>query len=157
MHTDQEFLAQAIEMAREGMRDNTGGPFGAVIVKDGRIIGRGANRVTSSNDPTAHAEIVAIRQACEYLGDFQLSGCTLYTSCEPCPMCLGAIFWARPDRFVFAANRQDAAEGGFDDDFIYHEIDLPPHERRIPGSQLLREEGRQLFEEWRKKKDRIKY
>ena len=154
---DRHFIRQAIELGRQGMANNQGGPFGAVVVKDGSIVGRGWNQVTSSNDPTAHAEVVAIRDACRQLDTFQLTGCVLYTSCEPCPMCLGAIYWARPDRFVYAAARQDAANGGFDDDFIYRELPLPPHQRSIHGEQLLPEEGRALFSEWRTKEDRVDY
>jgi guanine deaminase len=154
---DRDFLRMAIELARQGMNNNEGGPFGALIVKDGQIIGRGNNRVTSSNDPTAHAEVVAIRDACQNLGHFQLDDCVLYTSCEPCPMCLGAIYWARPARIVFAASREDAADAGFDDDFIYEEIKLLPAERSISASQDLVEEANRVFEEWREKADRMKY
>lgn len=155
--TDKDYLRQAIAQAREGMRRNEGGPFGAIIVKDGQVIGRGNNRVTSSNDPTAHAEVVAIREACRHLGNFQLDGCVLYTSCEPCPMCLGAIYWARPDRVVYACSRQDAAEIQFDDDFIYNELPLPPSQRSIPAEQDLREEGIEVFREWAAKNDKISY
>lgn len=155
--TDQNYLRQAIALAREGMRRNEGGPFGAIIVKDGQIIGQGNNQVTSSNDPTAHAEVVAIREACRHLGNFQLAGCVLYTSCEPCPMCLGAIYWARPDRVVYACSRQDAASIQFDDDFIYRELPLPPAERSIPAEQDLRDEGFEVFKEWAAKSDKISY
>ncbi len=154
---DRDFLRMAIELARQGMNNNEGGPFGALVVKDGQIIGRGNNRVTSSNDPTAHAEVVAIRDACQSLGHFQLEDCVLYTSCEPCPMCLGAIYWARPDRIVFAASREDAAAAGFDDDFIYEEINLLPAERSISASQDLAEEANGVFEEWKQKMDRREY
>jgi len=154
---DIRFLRMAIELAREGMRSGQGGPFGCLIVKDGEVVGQGNNRVTSSNDPTAHAEVVAIRDACQRLGHFQLHDCVLYTSCEPCPMCLGAIYWARPSRMVFAASRQDAAQGGFDDDFIYSQVHLLPQERSIPGHQELAEEGRALFGEWQAKEDRVAY
>lgn len=154
---DQHFLRMAIALAREGMDAGQGGPFGCVIVKDGQVIGRGNNRVTSSNDPTAHAEVVAIRDACYHLGHFQLQDCVLYTSCEPCPMCLGAIYWARPSRMVFAASREDAADGGFDDDFIYREIVLPPADRSIPAQQQLAEEGRAVFAGWLSKADKVKY
>lgn len=142
-------MQQAIRLAFEGMRNGEGGPFGAVIVKNGEIIGQGNNRVATTLDPTAHAEIVAIREACRRLGHFQLDGCILYTSCEPCPMCLGAIYWARPRRFFFACTRADAAAIDFDDNFIYEEIDLPLEERKIPAIPLLREEGLKAFEEWR--------
>lgn len=158
MRDDERFLREAIALAREGMDRNEGGPFGCVIVKDGQVIGRGNNRVTSSNDPTAHAEVVAIREACRSLGAFQLDGCTLYTSCEPCPMCLGAIYWARPDRIVFAATREDAAEAGFDDQLIYDELPLPPEQRRIPTqARVLRKEAQAVFEDWRTKEDKVRY
>jgi tRNA(Arg) A34 adenosine deaminase TadA len=157
-HADEPFLREAIALAREGMDRNDGGPFGCVIVKDGRVVGRGNNRVTSSNDPTAHAEVVAIREACQKLGSFQLDGCTLYTSCEPCPMCLGAIYWARPDRIVFAATREDAADAGFDDQLIYDELPLPPEQRRIPTeARVLRPEARAVFETWKAKEDKTAY
>lgn len=154
---DERFLREAIALARAGMDRNEGGPFGCVIVKDGRVIGRGNNKVTSSNDPTAHAEVVAIREACQTLGSFQLDGCTLYTSCEPCPMCLGAIYWARPDRIVFAATRADAADAGFDDQLIYDELPLPPARRRLPMEQELREEALVVFEAWKAKPDKTVY
>src|SRR5579871_475778 len=121
---DIQYLQQAIDLAREGVEQARGGPFGCVIVRDGEVVGKGANGVTSTNDPTAHAEIVAIRDACQRLGTYQLSECTVYASCEPCPMCLGALYWARPKRVVFAATRHEAAEAGFDDAFIYQEINL---------------------------------
>lgn len=154
---DKDFLKEAIALGRQGMQSNAGGPFGAVIVKNGEIVGRGYNRVTSTNDPTAHAEVVAIRDACKNLGSFQLDDCVLYTSCEPCPMCLGAIYWARPQRFVYAASRQDAAAGGFDDDFIYKEIPMPPQDRSIKASQELQTEGKVLFDEWLHKEGRTEY
>lgn len=155
---DERFLREAIALARTGMDRNEGGPFGCVIVKDGEVIGRGNNRVTSTNDPTAHAEVVAIREACKALGSFQLQGCTLYTSCEPCPMCLGAIYWARPDRIVFAATRVDAAEAGFDDQLIYDELPLPAEQRRIATeANVLRHEAQAVFREWVKKADRTAY
>lgn len=156
--SDEDYLREAIALARSGMERGDGGPFGCVIVKDGQVIGRGSNMVTSSNDPTAHAEVVAIRQACQVLGDFQLVGCTLYTSCEPCPMCLGAIYWARPDRIVFAASREDAARAGFDDQLIYDEIPLPSQERRIPtAGKLMRDEANKVFQEWIAKCDKTVY
>ncbi|MDZ4706235.1 MAG: nucleoside deaminase [Saprospiraceae bacterium] len=154
---DHHFLRAAIEMARQGMRNNEGGPFGAVIVKDGVIVGSGNNRVTSTNDPTAHAEVVAIREACKHLNNFQLDGCVLYTSCEPCPMCFGAIYWARPDRIVYACSKADAAAIGFDDDFIYKELDLPLPARKIPANQALQEEGREVFKEWTDKSNKTAY
>lgn len=154
---DNEYLREAIAIARAGMERGDGGPFGCVIVKDGRVLGRGNNRVTTTNDPTAHAEVVAIREACLELGDFQLAGCTLYTSCEPCPMCLGAIYWARPDRVVFAGTRADAADSGFDDQLIYDELPLPFSERRIPTEHALRAEAQALFADWKKKEDKVRY
>ena len=143
------FMQIAITMAREGMENGEGGPFGAIVVKDGEIIGRGNNKVILHNDPTSHAEIIAIRDACSRLGHFQLEGCIIYTSCEPCPMCLGAIYWARPDRFFYACTRSDAASIGFDDNFIYREIDLELSQRSIAASQLSRDEALQVFEEWK--------
>ncbi len=154
---DEAYMREAIELARTGMQQGDGGPFGCVIVKGGKVIGRGQNKVTSTNDPTAHAEVVAIREACEHLNDFQLTGCTLYASCEPCPMCLGAIYWARPDRLVFACTRQDAASVGFDDQLIYDELPLPPDKRRIPMTSLLRSEGRMVLNEWSLKEDKTPY
>lgn len=147
----------AIQLARDGMVRNEGGPFGALVIKDGQIIGRGNNQVTSSNDPTAHAEIVAIRDACRHLKSFQLEGCVLFTSCEPCPMCLGAIYWARPSHVFYACTRDDASHAGFDDSFIYEEIQLPLSSRKIPMTQLLREEAIRVFEEWKQKGDRVEY
>jgi len=155
---DERFVREAIALARNGMDRNEGGPFGCVIVKDDEVIGRGNNRVTSSNDPTAHAEVVAIREACQALGSFQLDGCTIYTSCEPCPMCLGAIYWARPDRIVYAATRADAADAGFDDQLIYDELPLPAGQRRIvTESNVLRQEAQAVFKEWLSKPDRTVY
>ncbi|MCC5942492.1 MAG: nucleoside deaminase [Balneolaceae bacterium] len=154
---DKKFMQRAVKLARNGMKNNQGGPFGCVIVKNGKIIAEGNNSVTSENDPTAHAEIVAIRKACIELGSFQLTGCELYTSCEPCPMCLGAIYWARPDRVYFAATRNDAAEAGFDDEFIYNELDLSPEKRKIPMISLERELATDLFSEWVCKEDKMDY
>lgn len=154
---DREFLKLAIDLAIEGVTSDRGGPFGAVVVKDGEIVGQGNNNVTSTNDPTAHAEIVAIRQACQNLATFELKGCTLYTSCEPCPMCLGAIYWARIDRIVYACTRHDAAQVGFDDSLIYREIDRPLSQRRISATQLLHEEGLQAFLAWEQKADKVLY
>lgn len=141
-------MAEAIKMAELNLVENNGGPFGAIIVKDGKIIARGSNKVTVMNDPTAHAEIVAIREACRNLDSFQLAGCDIYCSCEPCPMCLGAIYWARPDKIFFAANRHDAANAGFDDEFIYSESALPVADRKIITSQLLREKALEVFDKW---------
>ncbi len=157
MQHDERFLREAIALARAGMERGDGGPFGCVIVKEGQVVGRGNNRVTSSNDPTAHAEVVAIRDACTALGDFQLTGCTIYTSCEPCPMCLGAIYWARPDRVVYAATRVDAADAGFDDQLIYDELPLPPNERKFPMEQQLGAEAREVFDTWKKKEGKTRY
>ena len=155
--TDAEFMKRAIELSRTNMLSDAGGPFGAVIVKDGKIVGEGWNKVTSTNDPTAHAEVEAIRDACKNLGTFELRGCVLYTSCEPCPMCLGAIYWARPDRVVYAGTREDAAAAGFDDQLIYDELPLPPGQRRIPMRTLLHDEAVALFEAWRVKPDKTAY
>ena len=148
--TDESWLQQAIQMANEGIVQGMGGPFGCVIVKDGLVIGKGNNRVTSTNDPTAHAEVVAIREACAKLGGWQLTGCTVYASCEPCPMCLGAIYWARPDRLVYASTRFDAADAGFDDELIYREINLPAEERQIPFEYLPQPEALGTFDAWKK-------
>ncbi|HEX3988067.1 MAG TPA: nucleoside deaminase [Verrucomicrobiae bacterium] len=157
--SDQDliFIRAAIELAAERMRTREGGPFGAIITRGGEIIARGWNKVTSSNDPTAHAEITAIRAAAMALGSFRLDGCVLYASCEPCPMCLGAAYWARVDRLVFAANRHDAAEAGFDDELIYSEIALPPFSRKLPTLQALRQEAVAVFSEWRQMPDKIEY
>lgn len=155
---DEGFLHMAIAASRASMEQGDGGPFGCVIVKDGQVVGRGNNRVTSTNDPTAHAEMVAIRDACKNLSDFQLTGCTIYTSCEPCPMCLGAIYWARPDRIVYAATQQDAAAAGFDDQFIYDELALPTQERRInTEGKVMHEEANKVFLEWIAKGDKALY
>ncbi len=154
---DREFMQVAIDLARKGMTNNEGGPFGAIIVKDGKIVGRGNNRVTSSNDPTAHAEVVAIRDACKNLNTFQLDDCIIYTSCEPCPMCLGAIYWARPKRIVYGCSRQDAANIDFDDEFIYQEIPLPVAQRSIPTEQQFQENAVKVFEEWAAKVDKTEY
>ncbi len=154
---DKIFMQRAIELASNGIDSDAGGPFGAVIVRELSIIGEGCNKVTSTNDPTAHAEIVAIRKACEHLQSFQLTGCTIYTSCEPCPMCLGAIYWARPDRIVYACNRTDAAEIGFDDQHIYDEIGLTFESRRIKTENFMRTEALSVFQKWGTKIDRIDY
>ncbi len=154
---DEEFMRRAISLAQKGVDANAGGPFGAVVVKDGEILGEGWNRVTSTNDPTAHAEIVAIRNACERVGNFQLDGCVIYTSCEPCPMCLGAIYWARPARVFYAATREDAANIGFDDQFIYEEIEKNFEHRQMKLVNLLRGEGLTVFENWENKSNKTKY
>lgn len=150
-------MERAIELAINGLNNNDGGPFGCVIVKDGTIIGEGNNRVTSSNDPTAHAEVVAIRDACKNLSAFQLDGCEVYTSCEPCPMCLGAIYWARPSKVYYGCTKKDAAEIEFDDAFIYKELDLALPNRSIPMIQLMRPEALAAFTAWKSKTDRIEY
>lgn len=151
------FMQAAIELARQGMNSGQGGPFGCVIVKDDVIVGKGCNVVTSTNDPTAHAEVVAIRDACINLKSHQLTGCVLYTSCEPCPMCMGAIYWARPDRVFFGGTRFDAAFAGFDDSFIYEELSVPMDNRRIPIVNGGREDAVKLFEEWMNKPDKVTY
>lgn len=153
----EPFMRRAIELAREGMNTVGGGPFGSVVVRDGIIIGEGGNRVTATNDPTAHAEVVAIREACRSIGSFQLDGCTVYASCEPCPMCLGAIYWARAERVYIACTREDAANAGFDDEHIYEELKLGRGERRVPMTGFLRDEGLTVFEEWIAKPDKIEY
>lgn len=150
-------MRRAVELSRLGMEQNAGGPFGCVIVKDGKIVGEGNNRVTSTNDPTAHAEVVAIRDACKNLGSFQLEGCELYASCEPCPMCLGAIYWARPDRIYFANSRYDAANIGFDDSMIYEEIVSPLERRRIPVIAMPMPEASAVFADWKLKSDKTPY
>lgn len=150
-------MREAIRISIEKMRRNHGGPFGAVVVKNNRIVGRGWNRVTSSNDPTAHAEVMAIRDACRRLKTFSLEGCELYTSCEPCPMCLAAIYWARLKRVYFGNTRQDAARIGFDDDLIYHEVARPVSKRSLPMKRLLETETLAAFAEWQRKPDKIPY
>ena len=147
----------AIDLARQGMNSGRGGPFGCIVVKGDEIVGKGCNCVASHNDPTAHAEVVAIRDACTNLQSFQLTGCEIYTSCEPCPMCLGAIYWARPDRIYFAATRDDASAVGFDDSLIYEELNIPIAERKIEMTSLQREDAIRLFKEWEEKPDKICY
>lgn len=154
---DRFFMQRAIELARMGVEMNLGGPFGCVVARDGEILGEGNNGVTSLNDPTAHAEIVAIREACAKLGSFQLDGCTIYTSCEPCPMCLGAIYWARPARVFYACTRDDAAEIGFDDRFIYEELEKANDEREMVLMNLMRGEALEVFRRWAVKPDKIEY
>jgi len=150
-------MRRAIELAKENVRNRQGGPFGAVIVRGDQVIAEGTNLVTSRNDPTAHAEVVAIRRACETLGHFELRDCELYTSCEPCPMCLGAIYWARLGKLYFACTREDAAAAGFDDRFIYDQIPLAHEDRNFPISSLLREEGLEVFQVWSESPDKIPY
>ena len=152
-----DFMREAIRLSIEKMQAGHGGPFGAVVVKDGEIIARGFNQVTSTHDPTCHAEVDAIRKACAALGTFQLAGCDLYTSCEPCPMCLGAIYWARPARVFYGNTKTDAAAIGFDDHFIYDEIGKPLNQRRIPMTELLREEAAAGFQAWEQQQNRTTY
>jgi len=154
---DERFLIRAIELANDNISRQTGGPFGAVVVKDGEVIAASGNTVTCDNDPTAHAEVNVIRVACKVLNHFQLDGCQLYTSCEPCPMCLGAIYWARPDAVYYAATQKDAARGGFDDAFIYREISKPGEERKIPFIGKILPEGVQVFEKWLQAENKINY
>lgn len=157
MTREEKFMQEAIALSKKGMDEGKGGPFGCVIVKGDEIVGRGNNKVTSSNDPTAHAEVVAIRDACKNLNTFQLDDCEVYTSCEPCPMCLGAIYWARPKTIYFANNREDAAAIGFDDSMIYQEMNASLAERKIPIVALGREQAIKVFEEWKSKGDKIAY
>jgi len=153
----EKFMREAIRLSLVKMRGNHGGPFGAVVVRKGKIVGRGWNRVTSTHDPTAHAEVSAIRDACKKLKTFQLDDCELYTSCEPCPMCLAAIYWARFPKVFYANTRKDAARIAFDDDFIYREVSTPIGRRKIPMKQLLRSEALKVFAEWKIKADKIRY
>lgn len=157
MEMRDAFMSRAIELAFENVKSGRGGPFGAVVVKDGQIIAEGANRVTASKDPTSHAEIVAIREACKRLGNFEITGCELYTTCEPCPMCLGAIYWARPARVYFACDANDASKAGFDDSLIYREIARPHGARKIPMSAMMREEALEIFRAWQAKPDKVPY
>jgi tRNA(Arg) A34 adenosine deaminase TadA len=152
-----DMMRRAIALALENVRSARGGPFAALVAKDGKVIAEGANSVTSTNDPTAHAEIVAIRAACKALGNFQLAGCELYTTCEPCAMCLGAIYWARPARVFFAGVAADAANAGFDDALIYEELRRPPESRRIPMIQLMREESLAIFAAWKQQPNKTEY
>lgn len=155
--TDRKYIKRAIELSQKGMDNNAGGPFGALVVKNGEVIAEGYNQVTSSNDPTAHAEIVVIREACKKLNSFQLDDCVIYTSCEPCPMCLGAIYWARAKAVYYACTKEDAAEVGFDDQFIYDEIESGIDNRNIRFINLDREEGKEVFRNWEKKEGRMDY
>lgn len=150
-------MRRAIALSLENVGSNNGGPFGAVIVKNGQIIGEGTNQVPATNDPSAHAEVVAIREACRRLNTFQLTGCEIYTSCEPCPMCMGLIYWSRPERVYYANTAADAANIGFDDDFIYHEIARDPQSRSLKMEQMLRDEALIAFREWEKKPDKVRY
>lgn len=153
----EAFMRRAIALAQEGMDAGQGGPFGSVVVSGGNIVGEGQNRVTSTNDPTAHAEVVAIRAACAALGRFDLAGCEIYASCEPCPMCLSAIYWARLDRVWYANGRDDAARIGFDDALIYREVALAPEARSVPMRRLLQGEARAAFDAWMRQPDRVRY
>jgi guanine deaminase len=155
--TPDHWLQRAIDLSLQYMQANVGGPFGAVIVRGDQLVAEGWNQVTSSVDPTAHAEVVAIRHACKALGNFSLAGCVLYTSCEPCPMCLAAAYWARIDRIVFAAGRNDAAAIGFDDAFIYDQLPLPIDARSLPMQQALRDDAVKVFQMWQQKMDRMPY
>lgn len=155
--SQEAFMREAISLSIQNVTSGNGGPFGAVVVKDGVIIARGANEVTSSNDPTAHAEVVAIRNACAAIGSFQLTGCDIYTSCEPCPMCLGAIYWARPERIYYGNSKEDAATINFDDQFIYEEIAKPINERKLFTQQLMRDEALEGFRTWSERIDKIEY
>lgn len=150
-------MARAIELAIENVRSGRGGPFAAVVVRDGRILAEGANSVTATNDPTAHAEITAIRNACRKLGAFELRDCEIYTSCEPCPMCLGAIYWARPARVYFGCTTSDASQAGFDDTFIYKEIVRPYTDRAIPAISVMREEAVEVFRVWEASPNKVSY
>jgi guanine deaminase len=156
MRMTHTFMQRAIELALANVGAG-GGPFAAVVVRAGRVVGEGANQVTALNDPTAHAEVVAIRKACTALGTFQLTGCEIYTTCEPCPMCLGAIYWARPARVYYASTKEDAARAGFDDSFIYQQIATAHELRRIPFVPLLREASLVIFDAWKKKSDKVEY
>jgi tRNA(Arg) A34 adenosine deaminase TadA len=153
---NKEHMRKAIDLAIENVK-NGGGPFGAVIVKNGEIVSTGVNRVTANNDPTAHAEVSAIRAACEKLGTFMLDGCEIYSSCEPCPMCLGAIYWAHIDRLYYGCNKSDAADAGFDDSFIYKELELDSSERRLKTEELLPDEAKAAFEAWKSNESKIEY
>jgi guanine deaminase len=151
------FMARAIELAIENVRTGRGGPFGAVVAKNGQILAEGSNSVTQDNDPTAHAEVVAIREACRKLGAFELTGCDIYASCEPCPMCLGAVYWARPDRVYFGCTAGDAASAGFDDSLIYSEISQPHSQRKIPMAQMMHAEALEAFRAWEKQTNKVPY
>jgi tRNA(Arg) A34 adenosine deaminase TadA len=155
--SQEYFMQEAIQLAEEGMQTGRGGPFGCVVVRRGQVVGRGNNRVTSTNDPTAHAEIIAIRMACRDLATFQLNDCELYTSCEPCPMCLAAIYWARIPTVYYGNTRADAAVIGFDDDVIYRQIPLPPEKRTLKMQPLLRDAAQATFKAWAVKPDKVKY
>lgn len=154
---ESDFMQIAIDLSKKGMEEGKGGPFGAIVVRNDEIVGRGYNNVLGANDPTAHAEIMAIRDACGRLNSFQLEGCEIYTSCEPCPMCLGAIYWARPDKVYYANTQKDAADAGFDDLLIYEEISLPVSKRSIPMYQINSKEALEPFNEWKRKTNKTNY
>ena len=153
----KEFMKAAVKLSRDHMEANDGGPFGAVVVKDGQIVAEGFNKVTSTNDPTAHAEVVAIRNACAHLNNFNLKGCELYTSCEPCPMCLSAAYWSGVDVIYFSNTRKDAAEIGFSDDFLYEQVALPLEERSLPIRRIELQEANKVFQDWMVKEDKVLY
>ncbi len=155
--SEEKFLERAIELSKQGMQSGKGGPFGCVIVKDEKIIGEGCNEVTTTNDPTAHAEVVAIRNACKTLGNFQLTGCDIYASCEPCPMCLGAIYWARPQRVIYANTKEDAAAINFDDQFIYNEIEKPDGKRAILFIHHPSQKSIDVFSKWKQMENKTEY
>ncbi len=157
MHSEKDLMKLAVRLAVENVTSGKGGPFGAVVAKDGEVVATGVNRVTADNDPTAHAEVNAIREACRALGTFQLPGCVLYTSCEPCPMCMGAIYWVRLDSVYYGVTCRDAAEAGFDDAFIYEEMKIPHPERKLPMLQLLPEHAIETFRAWQKQHARVDY
>ena len=157
MEKNRVYMREAISLADQNVHNGDGGPFGAVVVKDGKIIGKGGNKVTVHNDPTAHAEIVAIREASKNLGTFDLSGCEIYASCEPCPMCLGAIYWAHIDKLYYAATKDDAAKASFDDSFIYTEFSKPKDQRQLQSVQMMREDAVKVFEEWITAENKIPY
>lgn len=157
MEEKEKFMQRAVELSQIAVTEHKGGPFGCVIVKDGKIIAQASNRVTEDNDPTAHAEIVCIRQACAHLKSFQLTGCEIYTSCEPCPMCLGAIYWARPSIVYFANDREDAAKAGFDDSLIYKEINIDPRERKIPMHKINIPSALKVFKDWKASQNKKDY
>ncbi|MFB6278782.1 MAG: nucleoside deaminase [Salinibacter sp.] len=152
-----DFLREAIEMAVQNVTTGQGGPFAALVARDGTVLGRGTNVVTTLNDPTAHAEVTAIRRACDAEDHFELTGCTLYATCEPCPMCLGAAYWARLDQVYYAATREDAADAGFDDHYIYEELATPPSDRRIPMEQTLQDQAQRPFDAWLDYEERVEY
>ncbi|HEV2178478.1 MAG TPA: nucleoside deaminase [Terriglobia bacterium] len=153
----EPFMREAIALSVENVRAGRGGPFAALVVKGATVVARGVNLVSATNDPTAHAEVMAIRAACQALGSFRLAGCEIYTTCEPCPMCLSAIYWARLDKYYYANTRQDAASVGFDDSLIYHEIALPPEQRAVPGERLLADEAATAFQEWMRSPVKVSY